>query len=86
MVNKTMKASAVLQLARAAARRKGHRVEHLPGRGKGSHVVYVVLDADDDVIGRFTLTNHSRDVSIGVLRAIEDGLAHVFGEKWMEKR
>ncbi len=49
-------------------------------------MVYVVLDADDDVIGRFTLTNHSRDVSIGVLRAIEDGLAHLFGEKWMEKR
>jgi predicted RNA binding protein YcfA (HicA-like mRNA interferase family) len=58
----------------------------LPGRGKGSHVVYVVLDTDDNVIGRFTLTSPSRDVTIGVLRAIEDGLAHLFGEKWMEKR
>jgi predicted RNA binding protein YcfA (HicA-like mRNA interferase family) len=81
-----MKAQAALQLARSAARRSGYGVEQVPGRGKGSHAIYDVVDVDGNVVGRFTLTNHPRDVSIGVLRSIEAGLAHLFGEKWMEKR
>ena len=75
-----------LQLARTAARRSGYNVEQVPGRGKGPHAVYDVVDAKGNVVGRFTLTSHPRDVSIGVLRSIEAGLAHLFGEKWMEKR
>lgn len=81
-----MKAAAVLQLARAAARHKGHTIEERRGRGKGSHMMYVVVDKGGGVVARFALTGHSRDVSIGVLRAVESGLSPLFGEKWMEKR
>jgi hypothetical protein len=81
-----MKARAALQLARSAARRSGYNVEQGPGRGKGSHAVYDVVDAKGNLVGRFTLTDHPRGVSIGVLRSIEAGLAHLFGEKWVEKR
>ncbi|PFG48847.1 hypothetical protein ATK36_3962 [Amycolatopsis sulphurea] len=80
-----MKAAAVLQLARAAARHKGYTIEERRGRGKSSHMMYVVVDKGG-AVARFALTGHSRDVSIGVLRAVESGLSHLFGEKWMEKR
>jgi hypothetical protein len=81
-----MKAQAVLQLARAAARREGCTVEPVPGRGKGAHQLYAVLDADRNILATFTLTHHPRDLSIGVLRAVEKGLESLFGERWMEKR
>lgn len=36
---------------------------------------------------RFGLTGHpGRELSWTMMRQIEDGLAHLFGEKWMEKR
>ncbi|WP_409186710.1 hypothetical protein F9C11_21715 [Amycolatopsis sp. VS8301801F10] len=85
MVNKRMKAQAALKLARAAARRNDYTIDELPGRGKGSHRMFVVLNSEQNIVGRFTLTSHSRDISIGVLRSIEDGLSHLFGAKWMEK-
>ncbi|WP_304453266.1 hypothetical protein [Nocardiopsis sp. YSL2] len=85
MVNKRLKARAVLALARRHARKQGLRIEEMKGRGKGSHQVYVILDADGERVGRFLLTNHSRDLTQGVLQDVESGLAHLFGEKWMEK-
>lgn len=58
----------------------------MTGRGKGSHQIHVLLDSADREAGRFTITDHgSKDVSWGVLRTIEDGLAGVLGERWMEK-
>ncbi|SDU62919.1 hypothetical protein SAMN04488563_3353 [Jiangella alkaliphila] len=80
-----MKAAAVLQLARKAARANGLKIELLPKRGKGSHAIYLVMK-DAEEVARFTLTNHTQDVSWKVLGQIEAGLAHLFGEKWMENR
>jgi hypothetical protein len=85
MVNKRLKARAVLALARRHARKQGLRIEEMKGRGKGSHQVFVVLDDDGERLGRFLLTSHSREMTRGVLQDVEDGLAHLFGEKWMEK-
>lgn len=80
-----MTAAQTLQLVRKVARKRGYRVEQLSGRGKGSHQIHLVLDADDRELGRFSVTDHgSKDVSWGVLRQIEDGLAGLLGEKWME--
>lgn len=74
-----------LQLVRRTARRNGHNLVDT-GRGKGSHQVYEVQDADGKRVGQFTLTNHPRDLSWPVLRSIETALTPLFGEKWMEKR
>lgn len=81
-----MTATQLLQLVRKMARRHGYRVVLVDGRGKGSHQIHVVLDADGREIGRFSVTDHgSKDVSWGVLRTIENRLAGLLGEKWMEK-
>lgn len=80
MVNKRMKAHAVLTLATRMARKKNLRVEELRGRGKGSHHVYVIRDEEDKEVGRFGLTSHSKEVSWTVMKSIEDGLEHLFGE------
>jgi len=84
MVNKRMKAAAALKLVRVAARGAGLAVVELPGRGKGSHKIYVLVDSDGNSIGRFGLTGHN-ELSWTVLRNLEDGLTHLFGENWMEK-
>jgi hypothetical protein len=86
VVNKRMKAEALLRLARKVARAEGYSIEELPGRGKGSHRIYAVLDSAGNELGRFSLTHHPKDVSWTVLRQIEDNLAHLFGENWMERR
>ncbi|MGH3615353.1 MAG: hypothetical protein ACRDRK_22705 [Pseudonocardia sp.] len=69
------------------ARRHGYQVALLTGRGKGSHQIHVLLDAEDHEVGRFSITDHgSKDVSWGVLRTIEEGLADLLGgARWMEK-
>lgn len=85
MVNKRMKAQAALRLARQAARSKGYSISELPKRGKGSHRMFRVVAADGKELARFGLTDHSQDVSWSVLRNMEDGLAHLFGDTWMEK-
>lgn len=81
-----MKAQAALSLTKRAARRNNLRIEELHGRGKGSHRIYVVLDSDGNAVGRFGLTFHPQDLSWTVLRNLEDGLTHLFGDKWMEQR
>lgn len=85
VVNKKLKARAVLRLARVAARKAGYSIQEVAGRGKGSHQLYAVLDSAGIEVGRFTLTHHPRDLSWTVLHSIEDGLAHLFGEDWLEK-
>lgn len=83
-----MTAEQATQLAKKAARKNGYKVEYLPGRGKGSHHIYAVLDADGNEVGRFGLTDHgSKDVSWKVLREVESALAGLFEDtRWMEKR
>ncbi|WP_017569275.1 hypothetical protein [Nocardiopsis halotolerans] len=85
MVNKRMKARVLLALVRRMARKNGLSVEELKGRGKGSHQTYVLLDERGAQVGRFMVTQHSKELSRGLLRDVEDGLRHLFGEKWMEK-
>ena len=79
-----MKAAAVLRIARKAARRTHHSIEEILGWGKGSHRTFRVLDTAGTEVARFQLTSHSKDVSWGVLRSIEQRLEDLFGAKWME--
>lgn len=85
MVNKRMKARVLLALVRRMARKNGLRLEELKGRGKGSHQTYVLLDEGGAQVGRFMVTQHSKELSRGLLQDVENGLQHLFGEKWMEK-
>jgi hypothetical protein len=86
MVNRTMRPTQVLSLVRRSARQRRMTVGELPGRGKGSHRLYALIDANGHEVARFGLTDHPKDLSWPLLRRIEDGLAPWFGEKWMEKR
>ncbi|NKZ01045.1 hypothetical protein [Nocardiopsis alborubida] len=85
MVNKRMKARVLLALVRRMARKNGLRPEEPKGRGKGTHQTCVLLDEGGAQVGRFVVTQHSKELSRGLLRDVEDGLQHLFGEKWMEK-
>lgn len=84
MVNRRMKPAQVLTLVRKLARRHHLTVEELPKRGKGSHRIFVLVDAEGNEVGRFGLTGHSRDLSRKVLENTERSLAHLLGEKWTE--
>jgi hypothetical protein len=84
MVNKRIRARVLLALVRKRAREYGLRLEEAKGRGKGSHQIYFLWDEDTQV-GRFVLPHHPGDLGWSVLQSIEDGLGHLFGEKWMEK-
>jgi hypothetical protein len=80
-----MKAAAVLSLIRRRAREHDLTVRELPGRGKGSHRLFAVEDRDGNEVARYGLTGHARDLSWTLLREVEDGLAHLFGEGWMDR-
>ena len=81
-----MRPAKVLTLARKAARSRELTVAEVPGRGKGSHRIFVVLDGDGTQVGRFAVTGHNRELSWTVLRSVEDALSHLFGEKWLEEQ
>jgi hypothetical protein len=81
-----MKPAQAVQLARKVARRHGLMVEDVPGRGKGSHHWYALIDSDGAEVGGFSLTDHPRELSWAVLRSFEDALAPLFGERWTEKK
>ncbi|KAA2258754.1 hypothetical protein F0L68_23270 [Solihabitans fulvus] len=85
MVVKRMKPAQAMRLVHKAARRVGLNVVELRGRGKGSHRIYALVDSEGAEVGRFGLTSHARELSWAVLRNLEDGLARLFGEKWMEE-
>ena len=80
-----MKQQAVLALARKAARERGFNVTQLPGRGKGSHTMWAIIDQHGAEVGRMTLTTGSKDITWTVLRTTEAALSHILGEKWMKK-
>lgn len=81
-----MKAGQVLTLVRRFARQEGLTVRQLPGRGKGSHAMYLLLDSSGAEVERFGLTGHgSNDLSWRMLTRLEERLAPIFGEKWTEK-
>lgn len=86
MVNRRMKPAQVLGQVRKLARQHDLTVEELPGRGEGSHSIYVLVNTDGEEVGRIGLTGHARDLSWKVLRSAEDGLVHLFGENRTEQR
>ncbi|GAA2333678.1 hypothetical protein GCM10009854_06380 [Saccharopolyspora halophila] len=86
MVNRRLRLRALLALLRRQARQHGFRVEELPGRGKGSHRTYVLIDAEDTEAGRITLPDHRRELSWTVLRSTETRLAPQLGDRWMEEK
>ena len=77
-----MKPAQVLTLVRKLARQDHLIVEELLKRGKGSHRIFILVDAEGNEVGRFGLTGHSRDLSWKVLENTERTLAHLPGEKW----
>jgi hypothetical protein len=81
-----MRPAQMLALIRRHARAHGLTVRELAGRGKGSHRLYALEDATGSEVARFGLTGHARDLSWTVMEHLEDGLAHLFGQKWTESR
>jgi hypothetical protein len=81
-----MRPTQVLSLVRRHARARDLTVRELPGRGKGSHRLYAIEDAAGTEVARFGLTGHARDLSWTVLGRLEEGLQHLFGENWTERR
>ena len=80
-----MKPAQALTLVRRLARAHHRVVRQLPARGKGSHQIYVLVDSSGVEVGRFGLTGHRRELSWTVLTRLEERLAPLFGEKWMER-
>lgn len=81
-----MRSARVLTLVRKLARQHDLTVSQMAGRGKGSHQMYQLLDADGAEVGRFGLTDHPRDLSWQVLTRLEERLSPIFGDKWTEKK
>ncbi|AOS63059.1 hypothetical protein TL08_11225 [Actinoalloteichus hymeniacidonis] len=81
-----MKPARVLSLIRRSARDAGLTIEQIPGRGKGSHQIFVVRNDCGTQVGRFAITGHGRELSWTVLRSIEQALAPLFGAQWMEEK
>jgi hypothetical protein len=81
-----MRPAQVLALVRRLSRARGLSVRELSGRGKGSHRLYAIEDAEGKELARFGLTGHARDLSWTVMAHLEQGLAHLFGDKWTETR
>lgn len=73
-----------LKAIRKNARKRGYTVHSLPGRGKGSHEMWVVCDADGKELGRVGLTGHRGDMTWTVTRSIEQALVPIFGEGWLD--
>ncbi|MGH3319346.1 MAG: hypothetical protein ACRDN9_04040 [Streptosporangiaceae bacterium] len=72
---------------RRLSRRHDLTVRDLPGRGKGSHRIYVLVNDDGTEVARFGLTSHgSKEMSWRLMTELENGLAQLFGDKWTERR
>jgi hypothetical protein len=85
VVQGTRSAKQVLKTMRKLARDKGWSVEQLPKRGKGSHTIWAVVDADGTELGRVGLTGHAGAMSGTVTRSNEQALEPIFGEGWLDK-
>ncbi|GLW80507.1 hypothetical protein Aglo01_49880 [Actinokineospora globicatena] len=86
MVNKRLRPTALLRLTRKVARQHKRSPVEEPGRGKGSHRLYLLLDEAGAEVGRIVVPDHARELSWTVLRGIEEALAGEMGERWMEER
>jgi hypothetical protein len=60
-------------------------VEKLPKRGKGSHTIWIVVDAGGRELGRAGLTGHAGQMSQTVTRSNEAALQGIFGKGWLDK-
>ena len=80
-----MKPAQTLAIVRKLARGRNLAVRQSPGRGKGSHEIYVLVDSAGSEVERFGLTGHARELSWTVLTRLGERLAPLFGEKWMER-
>ncbi len=60
-------------------------VEQLAKRGKGSHTIWVVRNAEGSEVGRVGLTGHAGQQSQIVTRSNERALENVFGEGWLDR-
>lgn len=76
-----MKPAQTLAIVRKLARAHHLVVRQLPGRGKGSHQIYVLVDSSGAEIERFGLTGHPRELSWTVLTRLEERLTPLLGEK-----
>lgn len=84
MVNKRYKPTPLLARINRLARKADLVIAELPGRGRGSHRMFVIRRGEE-VVADFTLTGHGdRELSWTVLRQTERKLTHLFGERWME--
>jgi hypothetical protein len=72
-------------MVRRLARAHNLAVRQLPGRGKGSHQIYALVDSAGAEVERFGVTGHARELSWTVLTRLEERLTPLFGEKWMER-
>jgi len=70
---------------RLQARLRGLTVTQLPGRGKVSHSIWVVLDDGGHELGRIGLTGHAGAMTRTVTRSCEEALEPVFGEGWLDR-
>jgi hypothetical protein len=52
-------------------------------RGKGSHVMWGVLDAEGNELARGSVTTHPGDMSWKVTRGFEADFEKLLGEGWM---
>jgi hypothetical protein len=86
MVNRRMRPAQLLALVRKLSRCRGLSVRELPGRGKGSHRLFVIDDAEGTELAKFGLTAHPRDLSWTVITHLDQSLSHLLGEKWTENR
>lgn len=75
----------MLKTMRKLARLQGLTVAQMPGRGKGSHTIWAVYDADGTELGRVGLTGHAGAMSMTVTRSNEEALMPIFGEGWLDK-
>jgi hypothetical protein len=80
-----MKPAQTLAMVRKLARAHDLAVRQSSRRGKGSHETYVLVDSSGHEVERFGLTGHARELSWTVLTRLEERLAPLFGEKWMER-
>ncbi len=54
-------------------------------RGKGSHVMWAVYDADGKELARGSVTTHPGDMSWTVTRGFEADFEGIFGKGWMDR-
>jgi len=54
-------------------------------RGKGSHAMWAVFDADGNELARGSVTSHPGDMSWTVTRGFEADFEKLLGEGWMDR-